>query len=143
VWKLLAGEDCVKNGNVDGLLVLINRVMPFLNMKLLVENKHVYSLEQRIEAILYNSKLGVERTPLIVRLSISILYHCLSHDPTLHTSSPSQKLLFKIFDSAVQSHRTNILSKESSKMLCHLVRDNTSVSKCLSFHMQVLMQNKE
>ena len=45
-----------------------------------------------------------------------------------------------MFDSAVESHRTNILSKETGKMLCHLVQNDSSISKLLSTHVTLSMQ---
>ena len=44
-----------------------------------------------------------------------------------------------MFDSAVESHRTNILSKESSKMLSHLIKDNPNLAKILSTHVSMTM----
>lgn len=69
----------------------------------------------------------------MIRHAISILNNTLS--VTLQdeiTRSDSLLIVQKLFEISIENARNNILSKESSKLLCLIVRNNVQIGKLLA-----------
>ena len=122
------------------MLLLINNTLPHLNIALLKQNNLLKGLQTTVYSLLYSN---IEKTPLIIRLAISVLYSTFVNADNILKDQQATKILYTMFDSAVESHRTNILSKETGKMLCHLVQNDSSISKLLSTHVTLSMQQWE
>ena len=77
----------------------------------------------------------------MLRFVISILSFTFVNTDDISKNKQAKMILEKMSDSAVESHRTNILSKEASKRFGHLVKDNPSLAKILSHANMTLLNN--
>jgi hypothetical protein len=75
----------------------------------------------------------------MVRLGISVLFYTLVNTEKLVADQQCAEILGELFDLAVRSHRTNILSKESSRMLARLVKENPASATLLARHVTATM----
>jgi len=74
-----------------------------------------------------------DNTPLMTRLAIAVLSHSLADTVAINFRTGSDKaLLLDLFERSVASPRNNALSKESSRLLVHLLKNNPSVSAVIA-----------
>ena len=119
------------------MLILISNTLPRLNITVLKQANLLKGLQKRIYELIYSK---IEKTPLAIRLAISILHQTFVNTDNISQDNDSKDILCALFNSAVESHRTNILSKETGKMLCHLVQNENSFAKILSWHVTNSLQ---
>ena len=126
--------------SLDSMLLLINQTLPHINISALKAGNNILS-QLQAKAFEIITKSGEDKTPLMLRFAISILSFTLINTDDIAKNKQAKMILEKMFDSAVESHRTNILSKEASKMFGHLVKDNPSLAKILSTHANMTLLN--
>lgn len=75
-----------------------------------------------------------DNTPLMVRLAIAVLSSCLAPQMarTNYQTGEERRLLLDLFEKAVASPRSNALSKECSRLLVHLLKNNRSVAAVIA-----------
>lgn len=96
--------------SVDAMLLLINLTLPGVNVTVIRNSGILAQLQSKVFQILKNFQ-GEDRTPLMVRLAIAILSHTLVNTEQVGGNKQAEEIICAMFDSAVESHRTNILSK--------------------------------
>lgn len=89
--------------------MLINQTLPYLNAGALKINDLLGQLQNTIFNILTGP--SEDKTPLLIRHAISILSFTLINTENIEKNQQATKILCEMFQYAVESHRTNILSK--------------------------------
>lgn len=65
--------------------------------------------------------MSKDSSPLLIRLAVSVLSYTLNSTDKILNNSQQYQIIGSLFDSSVQSPRSNILTKEASKLLSHLI----------------------
>jgi hypothetical protein len=71
-FKLLLKDDCAMKYSFDAMLLLINMMLPALNVGAIKANGILGQLQKRVFGILKEYQ-GEDRTPLMIRLAVSVL----------------------------------------------------------------------
>ena len=131
IYKLLAKatESEKDKFNLDAYILLMSLTVHKVNLSPLCQT----GLLDKIQAEIFEVAIWSESSPLMIRHAISLLNHTLN--VTLENESSKQealKIVQRLFEIAIENARNNILSKESSKLLCLIVRNHIQIGKQLA-----------
>ena len=115
--------------NIDAYLLLLTIALPVTSTDTIVRSGIAQQLMGASEWVLARK----DSSAVEVRLAVGVLSHCLA--PTLTTNNykagEERKMLGRLFERAVESPRSNALSKECGKLLVHMVKNNPWVGGVL------------
>lgn len=131
VFKVISKENSsLQDLNATAFMLIIYNVFPKVNISALKQSKML----QTIQLKAYNYAMSKDSSPLLVRLSVSVLSYTLNSADKIIGDSQQYQILVSLFDCSVQSPRSNILTKEASKLLCHLINQRNQISITLADH---------
>jgi len=75
-----------------------------------------------------------DNSPLVTRLAVAVLSHSFAVDMTTTNFKIGEEkaIILDLFERSVASPRSNALSKECSRLLVHLLKNNPTVSAVIA-----------